>query len=154
MPSILEDLKENLEVKYAHLRDSLLREIDVGKHPVCLIEHEVAEMDPKEVLSALIDPDVSDVLMSRFQLSLSNNLTAYKLLPDLIDRSPNTKFVITSHVRGSGIPSEVKSLYKRVPEVAKVMGFINANSNYRYLLKLFSRVYYGKTWKREPLEEI
>ena len=42
---------------------------------------------------------------------------------------PETKYVITSHIRGSGVTKEEKENYRQVPEVIKVMGFINCKTN-------------------------
>ena len=65
---------------------------------------------------------------------------ACDLLPEMIQASPGTRYVITSHIRGSGVTKEEKAIYKKIPEVIKVMGFINSNTNANYLLKVFEKM--------------
>jgi hypothetical protein len=129
-----------LSMRGAHSRDELLEALAQSQPPICLVEHKVLSIDPMKVLQG-------NQWDSSIVNALKNIVTAYELLPELTKRSPETKFVITSHNRGGGIPRADKALYKTRPEVIKVMGFVNETSNIFYLLKLLSRVYLGKTWK-------
>jgi hypothetical protein len=129
-----------LSMREAHSRDELMEALAKSQPPICLVEHKVLSIDPVKLLKG-------DQWDSSFLDALKNIVTAYELLPELAERSPETKFVITSHNRGGGISPADKALYKARPEVIKVMGFVNETSNTFYLLKLLSRVYLGKIWK-------
>ena len=149
--SILPRLDGALSVRGAHTKDELLEELARGRQSVCVIEHQVPGIDPMKQLAQLFeagdDDDAVAALASKTQLSFSPGVTAYDLLPELVSRSPTSQFVITSHTRGSGLSPQQRALYKERKEVVKVMGFVNAQENSNYLLKLLSRVYLGKTWK-------
>ncbi len=138
-------------MRNAHTQQHLLTELARGQQPICVIEHEVPELDPlKEVghfLARGATPRVKAALHKEVVLAMSRRSTAYDLLPQLIKCSPQTRFVITSHTRGFGLSPQQRALYKARPEILKVMGFVNSSVNTVYLLKLLSRVYFGKTWK-------
>lgn len=140
---ILPMLNDNLSVKGAHTKDKLIEELSRGRQPICIMEHCVHLVDPVEELKNIIGEDKIDILefATHGQIPLAEEIIAYDLLPELLTCSPNTKFVITSHTRGFGVSPEQRALYKQRPEVLKVMGFINAQGNSNYLLKLLCRVY-------------
>jgi hypothetical protein len=149
---LLPMLGEGLSVKGAHTRAELLKELGSGQQAVCIIEHEVPPVDPlKEVGQFLAKGATGRAkasLLRKLDVAMSRRITAYELLPELVNRSPYTKFVITSHTRGFGLSPQQHASYKEHPEVVKVMGFVNGWGNTVFLLKLFSRVYFGKTWKQ------
>jgi hypothetical protein len=146
-------LGERLSIKGAHTRDELLLELARGQQAVCILEHEVPPVDPLKEIGQLLGKGATAKakasLHKKLALAHARRVTAYELLPELVKRSPNTKFVITSHTRGFGLSPKERALYKKRPEVVKVMGFVNSWGNTVYLLKLFSRVYFSKTWKQK-----
>lgn len=157
--SILPELGGELLMRVAHTKDALIKELTTGHQPICLIEHQVSLIDPAKQWSQLFTASgagtklalfLTGGLLSKYQVSLKPETTAYDLLVELVSRSPETQFVITSHTRGSGISPEQRALYKEREEVLKVMGFVNGTGNYHYLMKLFSRVYFNRTWKPRP----
>ncbi len=138
-----------LSMRQAHTRDELLAALSQCHPLVCITEHRIPTIDPVKELEEMFDQDQLDAgaLAAKTQIVLSPGVTAYQVLPEFARRSPETRFVITSHTRGSGLSRAQHALYKQRPEVVKVMGFVNETSNIFYLLKLLSRVYFGKTWK-------
>jgi len=137
-------------------KDALVGELVRGHQPICIIEHQVPVIGPTKQLGDLFSASgagatlssfLTHSLLSKQQISLPPETTAYALLPELVSSSPETKFVITSHTRGSGLTPEQRTLYKERKEVLKVMGFVNSAVNYQYLMKLFSRVYFERIWK-------
>jgi hypothetical protein len=71
---------------------------------------------------------------------VTDMIVAHKLLPDLAEQSPETKFVITCHMR-SGVSREDRAAHEQRPEVLKVIGFINSDRNTEFLVKTLSRMY-------------
>ena len=157
--SILEELGSELVMRRVTAKDELISELAKGRQPICVVEHLVPTIDAVKVWNQLhkktglaqglfhIAGLLSDGLISKRQETLPAPVTAYDLLPELVINSPGTKFIITSHTRGSGLSPEQRASYKERQEVLKVMGFINSTANYHYLAKLFSRIYYDRTWK-------
>jgi hypothetical protein len=157
--SILLELGGGLVMCRVDTKDALLAALAKGRQPVCIIEHQVPVVDPVKQWTQVFKAGgagsalasfLTGGLSSRQPLSLPPTPTAYALLPELLSRSPETKFVITSHTRGSGLSPEQRAQYKERPEVLKVMGFVNSTVNYHYLMKLFSRVYFDRAWKPRP----
>lgn len=141
-----------LVVLRADTKDELISELARGHQPICIIEHQVSSFDPVKEWAKPNHGLLHQIgKLSEEEIKLPAPVTAFDLLPELVAMSPDTKFVITSHVRGSGLSPEQRELYKSRKEVLKVMGFINSTANYNYLMKLFSRVYFDKTWKPNPL---
>jgi hypothetical protein len=151
-----------LIVREAHTKTELLNELAKGRQPICVVEHQVPMRNPTKriakVFAGLVGravPDAEDLVdvnhfLSQTAFSLGPDTTACDLLPELVAASPQTRFVITSHTRGAGLSEQQRALYKARKEVLKVMGFVNSLQNSQYLLKLFSRVYLGRTWKPKP----
>jgi hypothetical protein len=157
MESLLTQLAGELSLRRVCKKSELLEELSRGQQPICVIEHEVPAIDSMNQIAQLLNIKADDewaaALARKTQISLSPFVTAYNLLPELISRSPLTRYVITSHTRGSGIAPPQRALYKERAEVLKVMGFVNGDGNTNYLLKLLSRVYLGRTWKPKPVTE-
>jgi len=159
--SILPELEGELVMRRVNTKGELVAELAKNRQPICIVEHQVPEIDPAKQWSQLFKASgagsalasfLTGGLLSKQQVSLPPETTAYDLLPELVSRSPVTQFVITSHTRGSGLSPEQRALYKERKEVLKVMGFVNSTQNYHYLVKLFSRVYFNKTWKWRPID--
>jgi hypothetical protein len=160
--SILPELGGELKLKRVDTKDELLAALAAGLQPVCVIEHQVPLCDPVKSWNELAKAAGGDERLTSFLFKdfmakrpVGNDswVTAYQLLPELVSRSPGTQFVITSHLRGSGLKPEEREQYKGRQEVVKVMGFCNSTANYHYLMKLFSRVYFNRTWKPRPPAE-
>jgi hypothetical protein len=155
LESILPRIGGGLRLRPAHTKGELLQAIALGRHGVCVMEHQVLDADPMNDLAGFFDGDpdgdaIIKALTSKRQVISPRSIPAYELLPELIAASPQTQFVITSHTRGFGFSPQERVLYSKHPEVVKLMGFVNADQNTNYLLRLFSRVYFGKTWKSKP----
>lgn len=147
---MLQRLNGGLVVTGAHTKDKLIEELTRGQQPICIMEHDVPLVDKLKDLAKLYgSEEAAFQFLSRYNMVLSKVIPAYELLPELVNRSPETSFVIVCHCKGGGISPEQRKLYKTRTEVVKVMGFINSKANYNYLTKLLSRVYLGKTWKPE-----
>lgn len=129
-----------LSMRQAHTRDELFEALWQCHPPVCIVEHKILSVDP---IKALTETQLDAATLA----AITQLFRTYELLPELARLSPETKFVITSHIRGSGLSRAEHALYRQREEVIKVMGFVNGTSNTIYLLKLLSRVYLGRTWK-------
>ena len=135
-------------------KDDLIKELSRGHQPICVVEHKVPTSETVQDCAKLFPNGRGGLNVKAFVSNLSSSwgtkfgTTAYALLDELNAASPETKFIVTSHIRGSGIPPEQRARYKQRKEVLKVMGFTNSPVNYRYLMSLFSRVYLGTTWKQ------
>jgi hypothetical protein len=144
--SVLPAFGSELAIRGAHTRDELLAAISEGKHPVCIIDFLIPDVDAMKTHVRL--GNEWGISMMRKYTPLYGE-PAHMFLPALISRSPATKFVITLHVR-AGIERDELEPYKAFPAVAKVMGFVNSKSNATYLKRLLSRIYFDMAWKPEP----
>ncbi len=133
----------DIEINEAKNKDDILKELEKNTPPICIIEHEFGFLEmTKQYRNKLFAKFFRDIFKSSEMSPESvEQFRAYDLLPEMIKISPDTKYVITSHIRGSGITKEEKENYKQIPEVIKVMGFINCKTNINYLLKLFNKIY-------------
>jgi hypothetical protein len=144
LKNILERYGIPLRIVEAHSRKKLLREIKRHKPPMCIVEHEVPDADPINWLNREFGGVLND-LLRRTAATFSKCVTALELLPEMTELSPGTKFVITSHWRGFGIPKAEKQLYRDHPAVVKVLGFLNSYEE--WTAKKLSRLYLGKVWR-------
>jgi hypothetical protein len=147
LQSILSEFDGTLSLKAAHTRDELARELAAGQQPICILEHEIYNVDVLGELANVLGVNEADEeaffagIVKKAEAAANEACTALDLLPQLIASSPDTRFVITSHTRGSGLSPKQHAAYKAFPEVVKVMGFVNSNQNYKYLKKLLERAY-------------
>jgi hypothetical protein len=151
LQSILSELGGTVSLKIAHAKDEFARELATGQQPICIIEHEIYNVDVLGQLANVLGVDEADEeaffagIVKKAEAAANDACTALDLLPQLIASSPDTRFVITSHTRGSGLSPKQHAAYKAFPEVMKVMGFVNSNQNYKYLKKLLERAYTGNS---------
>lgn len=166
---LLAQLNGGLVLREARTQAELLTELEKGHQPICVVEHEVPLKDPVKGLAKIFgglvgrvlpnteDRERAEHLFSNTGVIFSRVTTAYALLPKLLAASPGTQFVITSHMKGGGIPKEMRELYKQRKEILKIMGFANSDQNSEYLTKLFSRVYLrrdNRNSKNRPAGEL
>lgn len=113
------------------------------RDPLCIIEHhhEIMNLNPGE------DGERALALPS---MPEEGTLKAYDLIRELIPLSPGTRFIVTCHERGSGVGQD-RAIYKTIPEVARVFGFLNSTMAQNYLLKFMAK-HWGTTRKSD--EEI
>lgn len=135
----------SLVLRIANDKAEILNELKKHKPPICIIEHDFGSLEMMEHFRRnLLTKFFGDIFKSSIEKPESiRQFKAYDLLPEMIQASPETRYVITSHIRGSGITKEEKTVYKKFPEVMKVMGFTNSKTNIDYLLNLF-HAYYDK----------
>lgn len=133
----------DIELIKAESKEDILKVLKENAPPICIIEHEFGFLEmTKQYRNKLFSKFFGDIFKaSEMNPGSVKQLCAYDLLPEMIKINPGTKYVITSHIRGSGVTKEEKEKYKKNPEVIKVMGFINCKTNINYLLKLFNKTY-------------
>ncbi len=138
--SILPKLPGSVHVREAHWRDRLLGELARRKPPLCVVEEYVPLRDQMPELRRLFGPNAEGVAANHPNC-VTDMIVAHKLLPELAERSPETRFVITCHMR-SGVSKEDRAAYEQRPEVLQVMGFINSDRNAEFLVKTIRRMYF------------
>lgn len=89
---------------------SLVRALQFGKHPLCIVEHVFSEP-----------------VYRRKDTLLFEAWIAIDLLPMLHSASPGTSFIITFNA-GSGIATEL-AIYRKFPYVVATVGSLLAKSN-------------------------
>jgi hypothetical protein len=130
-------------VYFRHFPEMLGDCLKAWHDPLCIIEHEhdITDLNQGEDgLRALALP----------AMPTDRILKAYDLIRELVPLSPSTKFLVTCHVRGSGVGPE-RAIYKTIPEVVRVFGFLNSTTAQNYLLKFTERHWQSK---RKSPEEI
>lgn len=135
-------------MKVATSEKQLFHKLKKHKPPICILEDEMALQSRMGRINKFILADKFGLKDFTWENLVPSKLTqAHEMLPELIKISPETKYVIVSHIKGCGISREDREIYKTFPQVVKVLGFISSKGNWDYLLKLLSRVYLGKPWK-------
>jgi len=141
--SLISSNNLDIEIKEAENKEDILKELEKNIPSICIIEHEFGFLEmTKQYRNRLFAKFFEDIFKSSEMSPESvEQFRACDLLPKMIRVSPETKYVVTSHIRGSGVTKEEKEIYRQIPEVIKVMGFINSQTNIDYLLKLFNKTY-------------
>ena len=142
MKGIISEFEGLLSLKIVHSTDQLISKLKRHKQSICILEHDVSLMSMKEQFSKLIWCGKSGHTKYKIENdSSSQPIQAYDILPKLIEISPETNYIIVSHMKGSGVTPKEKERYKKYPQVLKVMGFINSKTNVQYLFKLLNTKY-------------
>jgi hypothetical protein len=141
--SVLPKLPRRVRVIEAHWRDRLLRELARRKPPLCVMEEYVPLRDEMPELVQLFGPNARAFAAAHVHCVV-DMMVAHRLLPDLAECSPETKFVIACHMR-SGVSREDRAAYEQRPEVLKVIGFINSERNTKLLVKTITRMYFEES---------
>lgn len=138
--SVLPKLPGSVHVREAHWRDRLLGELARCKPLLCVVEEYVPLRNEMPELRKLFGPNAEGVAAASVHF-VTDMIVTHELLPELAERSPETRFVITCHMR-SGVSSGDRAVYEQRPEVMKVMGFINSDRNTNFLVKTIRRMYF------------
>ena len=102
------------------------------RHPLCIVEHKTPHWPAvSEIFTWLHWPDVK--MPSKID-------KAYELLPEWIECSPDTRYIITLHERGTGVGKERK-FYERFPQVISVIGFLDTTSGHNLLYREIKRLW-------------
>jgi hypothetical protein len=126
LAGVIRYLERPIPFSARHIPELLIDALKAWHHPLCILEHEIRVFDVSDP-TALRDGAVPF-------LSAATTVKAHQLIPLLLRHSPETQFIITSHTRGTGIGAE-RDVYKRIPEVLRVFGFLNSDTARKYLLK-------------------
>lgn len=126
-------------VRQVSCAEDLLSELAQGKPSLCVINH-----DNLQIRSAI--EEFHDFLENtspgkRPVFDKKVSLGALDLLPQLVELSPKTQFIITCHQRGSGISKTDRARYAKFDAVINVMGWIDTAANTKWLLKLIRQHY-------------
>ncbi|HAV64877.1 MAG TPA: hypothetical protein DCY13_21220 [Verrucomicrobiales bacterium] len=153
--SVANQLTRPIEVVYASTKDELFLEIRRHKPLLCLVEHQVPVVSVADQLNAIFSGsgvDMSD-LAGNQAFGLGDQAVARELLPELKKLSPDTKFVVTCHIRGGGMGKEERRKYSDARGVERVVGFINSTNHSAFLIKLISKVYFDQKWTPQLLAD-
>jgi hypothetical protein len=69
-----------------------------------------------------------------------------EMFDELKAASPQTAFVVACHSKLSNETKTHEAELKKHPEIIKTMGFMNSRASLRYLAKLFTKTFTGRTW--------
>ena len=145
--AIIPHLDFPLKMVAVVFKEELLETLSVHQPPLCVLEWQIHVMGifkTKPKWSA--DGTSARVPALRAPDFTEYAIPAHEVFDDAWRRSPNTRFIIACHNKGYDVVKAHADDYKH-PAVIKRMGFINGLVNMRYLAKLFTRTYAGRTWK-------
>jgi len=111
------------------------KELSTGHYPLALLEHWLLCGFVHEGLIKSFIAGIAGKIISR-----TRQYDAYKLLPGFIEASPETKYIITCHGKGSGIGKE-KTFYDPYPQVLKTMGWLYTKANAEYVIRKIRDIY-------------
>ena len=129
-------------------KEELLATLAVHQPPLCVLEWQIAVMGTrKNTAKWSADGTMARVPPLHTAAFTESFIPAHEVFEEAFSRSPPTRFIITCHNKGYDVVKAHADEYMRHPAVIKRMGFINGFSNMRYLAKLFTRTYGGRTWQ-------
>ena len=120
--------------------EDFFEELRRGEHPLCIIE------GPRVGLRSATEEIIK---ITRRAEKLGKEPTGFpkaylspkELMSELLRISPATKYVISCHMKGFGVPKEDREQYERFPEVLKVIGRTDSAANQKYLSGLIRKLY-------------
>ena len=136
--SVLPELPGEVRMKEAHWIEPLVRQLRRGEHPLCVMEEYVSIRNPVPAIRRLLGRGPNPNLRNLGYVELT---CAVNILPDLVEASPETRFVIACHSR-CGVTKKDRDAFERRPEVLKVIGFVNSKRNSQFLVKTMRGIYF------------
>jgi pyruvate dehydrogenase complex dehydrogenase (E1) component len=129
-------------------KEELLDALSLHQPPLCVVEWRIPIMGTRKDEAALIADGAPSHVAAMLAGAFTDTIPAYEVFQEAVSRSPDTKFIIACHNQGYDVPKAHEAEFMQHPSAIKRMGFINGLVNMRYLAKLFTRTYAGRTWQR------
>ena len=137
----------NLKMVEVEFKEEFLDALSLHQPPLCVVEWRIPIKAARLTEAKLLAEGAPDYVASALAGFLTEAIPVHEVFEEAVRRSPDTKFVIACHNKGYDVPKAHVEDYMRNPAAIKRMGFINGSANMRYLAKLFTRTYAGRTWK-------
>jgi hypothetical protein len=128
-------------------KEELLDAVSKHQPPLCVVEWRIPVMATRKGEAALVADGAPPHIAAMLAGALTDTIPAHEIFEEAVSKSPHTKFVIACHNKGYDVPKTHADTFMRHPATIKRMGFINGLANMRYLAKLFTQTYAGRTWK-------
>ena len=128
-------------------KEELLDALSLHQPPLCVVEWRIPVRGTRNDEAALIADGAPPHVAAMLAGSFTDTIPAHEVFEDAVSRSQDTKFIIACHNQGYDVPKARAAEFMRHPSAIKRMGFINGLANMRYLAKLLTRTYAGRTWK-------
>ena len=136
-----------LEMVEVEFKEEFLDAVSTRQPPLCVVEWRISVMATRKTEATLLAEGAPPHIASVFAGALTDTIPAHEVFEVAVSKSPDTKFIIACHNKGYDVPKAHADEFMRHPAAIKRMGFINGLANMRYLTKLFTRTYAGRTWK-------
>ena len=145
--SVLPHLDFDLEVVNVEFKEDFVRELAGRQPPLAVVEWKIDVFASVKDEAALLADGVPPLVAAMPAGSVMETIPAHAVFDEASAASPNTRFIIACHNRGYDYVKDHEDEFMKHPAAIKRMGFINGLVNMRYLAKLFTRTYTGRTWK-------
>lgn len=145
--SVMPHLDFPLQIVETEFKEELLEAVALHQPPLCVVEWQIPVLATRKDEAALLAEGAPAHMARAFAGAQFDTIPAYQVFEEAVNRSPNTQFIIACHNRGYDVPKAREAEFMQHPSAIKRMGFINGLPNMRYLAKLFTRTYAGRTWK-------
>jgi CheY-like chemotaxis protein len=145
--SVMPHLDFSLNMVAVEFKEELLDALSQHQPPLCVVEWRIPVMATLKDEAALVADGAPPHIAAMLAGTLMDTIPAHGVFEEAVSKSPHTKFIIACHNKGYDVPKAHADEFMRHPAAIKRMGFINGLANMRYLAKLFTRTYAGRTWK-------
>lgn len=145
--SVMPHLDFPLQMVETEFKEELLDAVALHQPPLCVVEWRIPVLATRKGEADLLAEGAPAHFAAAFAGAQFDTIPAYQVFEEAVSRSPHTKFIITCHNKRYDVPKAHEAEFMQHPSAIKRMGFINGLANMRYLAKLFSRTYAGRTWK-------
>ncbi len=129
----------DFSVRQVSCTEDVASELAQGKPALCVFNHDGLQV--RAAMEEFHDFLENTAPGERPVFEKKVSLDALESLPQLIELSPETRYVITCHQRGSGISALDRARYEEFDPVVKVMGWIDTAVNTKVLLRLVCQHY-------------
>ena len=145
--SVMPHLDFSLDMVAVEFKEEMLEALSQHQPPLCVVEWRIPVMATRKTEAALLADGAPPHIAEMLAGALTDTIPAHEVFEEAVSRSPSTKFIIACHNRRYDVVKAHADEFMRHPAAIKRMGFINGLANMRYLAKLFTRTYEGRTWK-------
>jgi hypothetical protein len=145
--SVMPHLDFQLPMVDVEFKEQLLDALSLHQPPLRVVEWRIPVMATRKDEAALIADGAPLHIAAMLAGGFTDTIPAHEVFEEAVSKSPHTKFIIACHNRHYDVVKAHADDFMRHPAAIKRMGFINGLANMRYLAKLFTRTYTGRTWK-------
>jgi len=145
--SVRHRLGFDLDFVDAETKEQLLNALEKRRPPLCILEYVIGVAATAKSATTLMAEGMPREIAEKMGGKIVEAVPTHAVMDEAHAASPDTRFIIVCNNKGYDVVKAHIDEYTKHPAVIKTMGVMNGAVNMRYLYKLFSRTYAGRTWK-------